>query len=106
MFLLLGYEKKNEENFFFAILKVTEERSDPELDPDLDLLVRVTDPRIRTKMSWIPNTAFKLSALCLVSTLGPRGEVIVGSEGLIYLYLSDSYPAFFLPIATTSNKNF
>ncbi len=42
-------------NIFFGIHKVTEERSRiPELDPDL--LVRGMDPRIRTKMSRIPNT--------------------------------------------------
>ncbi len=62
------WEKKYEENFFFASLKVkiSEERSrirscpDPEPDPDPE--VRGTDPgirsRIRTKMSRIPNTGF------------------------------------------------
>jgi hypothetical protein len=53
--------KKYDKNIFCS-LKVIEERIRiPELDPDPepDLLVRGTDPRIwiRTKMSRIPSTA-------------------------------------------------
>ncbi len=44
-----------------AILKVTEENSNKEPNPELDPLVRGTDPRIRirTKMSQIRNTGDK-----------------------------------------------
>ncbi len=53
-----SYEKKyKKKNYFFASLKSLRKESDP--DPDTS--VRGTDPgiriRIRTKMSWIPNTA-------------------------------------------------
>jgi hypothetical protein len=53
--------RKKCEILFFCIFKITKE-SDPELDPELDRLVRGTDPgiriRIRTKMSRILNTDY------------------------------------------------
>jgi hypothetical protein len=78
---------------------------DPEQEPNPDVLVRGTDPWIRIRI---------------------RNTVGVGRDGSRYgdttesmhyeeqyqpfvhtaKTLSDSYPAFFLPIATTSNKNF
>ncbi len=64
------YEKNMEKkkNFLASLKSMKKGVSDPELDPepvqdlepDPDPLFRGTDPgiRIRTKMSWIPNTAF------------------------------------------------
>ncbi len=53
---------------------------DPELDPDPDPLVRVTDPgiriRIRTKMSRIPNTEGKAHDI-LAAGIFPTGVRII-----------------------------
>jgi hypothetical protein len=58
MCLWPSYKKKNE--FFLHTENQWRKESDPELDPepDPDPLDRGKDPgiRIRTKMSWIPNT--------------------------------------------------
>ena len=41
-----------------------------------------------------------------VSAFGPSRSVSEQGSNMLPLRLSDSYPAFFLLIATTSNKNF
>jgi hypothetical protein len=57
MCLLASYKKKIlKTKIFLASMELD---PDPEADPDPDPLVRGTDPGIRTKMSRIPNTAFK-----------------------------------------------
>ncbi len=86
-------------NFYFGIFKINEEMEsdpdsdselDPDPEPDSDPLVRGTDPeiriRIRTKMSWIPNTGV---SLCCLSTCVIRNGICSAFqlEFLIVLYI-------------------
>ncbi len=67
MCLQVSYKKKTWINFFFGILKVLEERSRIRSWIRIRIF-RGTDPRFRTKMSWIPNTAFKFGNLSKLAT--------------------------------------
>jgi hypothetical protein len=69
-----------EKNIFFCILKVTEEKSG--IRSWIRILIR-TRIRIRTKISWIPNTACRLTrnGQC-------RSSQRVSVEGVVHLHIT------------------